>query len=98
MHQNTFKFSGNNTEQSTYIPSMDLHSEDGLLSFNLKRRQFPMKLAFCMTINKAQDQSLNKFGIHLSKLEFGHGQLYLALFRAGNLSLSKILMKNIKNT
>ena len=36
-----------------------------------------------MTINKAQGQSINYLGVHLPQPVFSHGQLYVALSRAG---------------
>lgn len=43
--------------------------------------QFPLKLAFAMTINKAQGQSLDRMGLLLDPEVFSHGQLYIALSR-----------------
>lgn len=51
--------------------------------FTLKRRQFPVRPAYAMTINKAQGQTFKKVGIYLQKEVFSHGQLYVALSRAG---------------
>lgn len=34
------------------------------MSFELKRLQFPVRLAFAMAINKAQGQSLQVCGLH----------------------------------
>jgi hypothetical protein len=48
-------------------------------AIKLKRRQFPIQLAFTMTINKAQGQTLTHIGINLRKPVFSHGQLYVAL-------------------
>jgi hypothetical protein len=45
------------------------------------RRQFPVALAFAMTINKAQGQSVKLVGLDLRVPCFGHGQLYVALSR-----------------
>ena len=45
------------------IPSIELSPSDSLLSFKLSRRQFPIKLCFAMTINKAQGQSINNLGV-----------------------------------
>jgi hypothetical protein len=49
----------------------------------LRRRQFPVRPAFAMTINKAQGQTLKMVGIFLPKPVFTHGQLYVAMSRIG---------------
>ena len=41
------------------ISRIELSPSDSLLPFKLSRRQFPIKLCFAMTINKAQGQSIN---------------------------------------
>ena len=51
--------------------------------FEFKRLQFPIRLAFAMTINKAQGQSLQVCGLDLENPCFGHGQLYVACSRVG---------------
>ena len=45
----------------------------------MERRQFPIRLSFAMTVNKAQGQSINYLGVHLPQPVFSHGQLYGAL-------------------
>ena len=53
------------------------------MPFQFKRRQFPLQLAYCMTIHKSQGQSFEKMGIYIDKPLFTHGQLYVALSRVG---------------
>lgn len=48
-----------------------------------KRLQFPIRLAFAMTINKAQGQSMQICGLDLENPSFSHGQLYVACSRVG---------------
>ena len=52
--------------------------------FQFKRLQFPIRLAFAITINKAERQSLELYGLYLHTDCFSHGQLYVACSRVGN--------------
>jgi hypothetical protein len=62
------------------------------LNFCLKRTQFPVRLAFAMTINKAQGQSLQHVAIDLRHQVFTHGQLYVALSRTIDVRRLSILL------
>ena len=74
----------------TFIPRMDLTSGETSLPFTLKRRQFPLKVCYAMTINKSQGQSFDMVGIYLRQLVFAHGQLYVAFSRGKSWSSVKV--------
>lgn len=61
-------------------------------AFVMQRRQFPVRLAFAMTINKSQGQSAKYIGLNLQVPVFSHGQLYVALSRATSEENIKVLV------
>lgn len=65
------------------LPRINFIVSNTHLPFNMLRRQYPVKLAFAMTINKAQGQSLKQNGLYLPRPVFSHGQLYVGLSRSG---------------
>ena len=85
--------SGSKKGAKLFIPRIWLASKDATLPFEMKRKQFPIKLAYCMTANKAQGQTLDRVGIFLGREFFSHGQLYVAISRVGNANSVKILFK-----
>ena len=46
--------------------------------------QFPVLLAYYLTINRAQGQTLQKAGMYLPKSVFCHGHLYVGFGRCGD--------------
>ena len=79
------------------IPRISLDSNEDAFPFIMTRRQFPVRLAFAMTINKAQGQTLKKVGVYLNEPVFGHGQLYVAMSRSGDPQSTKLFIKDIEN-
>uniref|UniRef100_A0A8R1IC92 ATP-dependent DNA helicase n=1 Tax=Caenorhabditis japonica TaxID=281687 RepID=A0A8R1IC92_CAEJA len=72
---------GSNKGKDTFVPRITCY-EDKNLPFHLKRTQFPVKLAFAISINKAQGQSFGRVRLYLPEDVFAHGQTYVALSRA----------------
>lgn len=62
------------------------------MPYHLHCLQFPVNLAFAMTINKSQGQSFANVGVDLRKPCFTHGQLYVALSRARSASSIKCII------
>ena len=73
---------GDHDGKPVFIPCITLYSRKSDLTFILACHQFPVCLAFAMTINKSQGQSVKHVGIDLRTPVFTHGQLYVALSRA----------------
>ncbi|KYM94629.1 ATP-dependent DNA helicase PIF1 [Cyphomyrmex costatus] len=75
---------GDKTGDIVFINRITLYCEN--------RRQFPIKLAFAMTINKSQGQTFEKVGIDLRRDVFNHGQLYVAFSRVRSWQTLKIYL------
>jgi ATP-dependent DNA helicase PIF1 len=81
-----------------YIPRINLTTtDDKKFPFKFTRLQFPVRLAFAMTINKSQGQTLHRAGIYLPNPVFSHGQLYVALSRVGNPNNISVFIVKLKN-
>lgn len=65
------------------IPRIRLMSSNELV-YSVIRKQFPIRLAFAMTINKSQGQSFNHVGVDLRSPVFSHGQFYVAVSRVSS--------------
>uniref|UniRef100_A0A6P7G5R2 ATP-dependent DNA helicase n=1 Tax=Diabrotica virgifera virgifera TaxID=50390 RepID=A0A6P7G5R2_DIAVI len=84
---------GVNKGKTVFIPKFDIKCRVDTHSVNLKRRQFPVKLSFAITVNKAQGQTLEKVGICLTTPVYAHGQLYTALSRTKRMSALKVQIR-----
>ena len=84
------KFAG----KVVFIPRITLAPTAEDLHIPLQRRQFPVRLAFAMTVNKSQGQSLKNVGLDLRTPVFSHGQLYVGLSRCTSGNRLKVLLKN----
>jgi hypothetical protein len=83
---------GQHAGKRVFLPRIPLcPSDDEMFPFQFKRKQFPIRLSFSMTVNKSQGQTIPNVGVYLPAPVFSHGQLYVAMSRATNRSNIKIL-------
>ena len=90
---------GQQDGKSDFILCITLYPPVEAIVFHLSRCQFPVRLAFAMTINKAQGQSFKYIGINFQTPVFTHGQFYVAMSRCTSGNRVKVLFPdNSTNT
>jgi ATP-dependent DNA helicase PIF1 len=55
---------GKGASNVAFIPRIKFISDNSGLPFTFARKQFPLRLAYAMTINKSQGQTLSHVGLH----------------------------------
>ena len=84
---------GQHVGKRVFLPRIPLcPSDDEMFPFQFKRKQFPIRLSFAMTVNKSQGQTIPNVGVYLPEPVFSHGQLYVAMSRATALANIRILV------
>ena len=91
--------SGVGCGNTVLIPRISLEPSAEDISVKFRCHQFPVQLAFAMTINKSQGQSVANVGLDLCTPVFSHGQLYVVLSCCTSESRIKVLFpENEKGT
>ena len=78
------------------MPRITIIPTESESPFSFQQRQFPIKLAYCLTINKAKGQTINKVGLLIDSPLFSHGHLYTAMSRVCNQNSIKGLYLKLK--
>lgn len=68
-------------EKTVVMPRINLTPSDSTVLFQMTGIQFLQKVAFAMTINKSQGQTLQRAGLYLPNAVLNYGQLYIAFSR-----------------
>lgn len=91
---------GKHAGDEARIPKLGLTTNPGDYPVIIKRHQFPVRVAYAMTIDKSQGQTLQYLGVYLKNNIFSHGQLYVALSRVGSPFNIKVILpeENSPNT
>ncbi|KAI3946187.1 hypothetical protein MKW98_008780, partial [Papaver atlanticum] len=75
-----------------FIPRISLTPSSSHVLIRMTRRQFFIRLAYAMAINKSQGQSLKYMGVYLRSHVFSHGQLYVAMSRCTSAGRIHVLL------
>ena len=80
--------------ERVFIPRIIMTPSETDFPFVLRRKQFHICPAYCITINKCQGQSLESVGKFIPSPDaiFSHGQLYVALSRVKNPKGLKVMV------
>ena len=74
------------------IPRINFTINIKRCNYVCNRRQFPLRLAYCKTVHKAQGATLKRLGGDLREDPFSHGQLYVLLGRSRNSESAAVLV------
>lgn len=70
--------------EKRHIPRILFFTQEGELNYILRRKQFPVKPCFAMTINKSQGQTFEIVGVDFRHECFSHGQFYVSVTRTSS--------------
>ena len=66
------------------VPRVPMECTESKLGIPFMRRQFPILLAYYLTLNRSQGQTLDTVGIELPQSVFCHGHVYVGSSRTGD--------------
>jgi ATP-dependent DNA helicase PIF1 len=85
--------SGKNIGTRVFLHRITLIPTEDEQNIHFKRKQFPVKLAFAVTINKAKCQTIKKVELFIDNPLFSHGHHYTAMSRVSSINNLKIMVE-----
>ena len=80
------------SDEVVFLPRCPFKFKNGTQGMEISRVQFPIRVAYALTINRSQGQTIDVVGIDLRADVFQHGQLYVAVGRVRARHRLKILL------
>lgn len=72
---------GHRPDQTYCLPRINFDFRPRFVSYTIRRKQFPLKLAYATTFNSSQGLTFDRVVLDARCDVFSHGQLYTALSR-----------------
>ncbi|CAB63155.1 putative protein [Arabidopsis thaliana] len=84
---------GNKHGKKIWIPRIASYPTETNFPLQMRRTQYPLKLAFAMTIDESQVHTLSKVGLYLPRQVFSHGrQMFVAISKVKSRAGLKVLI------
>ena len=80
-----------------FIPRIPMYDRSNEYPWTMIRVQYPIRVAFSMSIHKSQGSSMTRVGIYVAQNMFAHGQLYVAVSRSIQASGLKVYIEGGKD-
>lgn len=83
---------GDKCGEEVFLPRITLNEDKFIVPF--RRHQFPIRIAYGMTLNRCQGQTLDVVGLDLRHQAFAHGQTYVGISRVRSWDSLKIRLSD----
>lgn len=83
---------GDKSGEEVFLPRITLNEEKFIVPF--RRHQFPIRIAYGMTLNRCQGQTLDMVGLDLRHPSFAHGQTYDGMSRVRSWDRLKVRLSD----
>ncbi|CAA7019287.1 unnamed protein product [Microthlaspi erraticum] len=86
--------SGKKADEKVLLPRIPMYFSppETRLPFAMRRKQFPIAVAYAMTVRQSQGQRLSRVGLYLPRKPFFHGQLHVGISKVKSNDGLKVLI------